>query len=1065
MAEGEKPKKVHKKNAKKEQKKKERQNGGKTEKHNPKAFTFSGGTRSVQKRVQFQLEKAAKKERAPKTDKTPDVPPPFVVVVQGPPGVGKTTLVKSLVRHYCRQRLLELRGPITLVSGRQRRLTIIEAPQDMSAMLDLAKVADLVLCIIDASYGFELETFEFINILQVHGFPRVIGILTHLDGFKDTKQLRKVKKTMKHRFWTEIYDGAKLFYFSGLQYGRYHRLEVQNLARFIAVQKSSILSWRQSHPYILGLRWEDQSDPMLPESAPRKLDLYGYVYGGRLREGSEAHLAGVGDFTISSIKALPDPCPPPVDVEAERRKLQGKDKDKDGRPKKKNALRTLNESHRLVYAPGSDIGSITVDADTMYINVAEAETGFTRKEMEGDIDEEDMPEAVRMVRELQDAPVSRAGRNGEALQLTANKTVRLPPVQAPSADERRPAPGQGASVGLDSASEGEEGGDENEDDEDEDSEEESGAESADEAPDGAAPNGAATGEVDDAEEGAEARQAHRRQVVEGAKRRFQRAPRLEEVIYGRGRGKAVAATTAVLGGAATDHKTLDLFDEDQDDEEKAAQRPAQRGGESLLGNLGDLDGLDTARMPTLPGYSEPWNEERREALKSRKFITGGWSSAEEDEEADPACKAAKAAAAGAEGANPGDGDAAAEAPPPIDQAELEGYKDGAGIATFVRIRLEAVPAACVAELRRDRLLVLGGLLAGESRLGLVQVRVKRHRWHPKLLKSGDAMLMSVGWRRFQTVPTFSLEDRGEKRMRYLKYSLEHAHCAMTYYGPAVPPNTGVMAFRSWNKVGHFRICGTGGVLETAPNFDIMKKLKLVGEPYKIFKNTAFIRNMFNSDLEVNKYLKTKIQTVSGIRGEIKKAEGDRGNFRATFEDRILLSDLVVCKCWIGVQPRQFYHPVVDVEKWRPARLIGELRANAGVAVPDNRDSQYGKQLVRPERKFNTLKIPKALEASLPFKTRPKLDSKKKKNGLSKKCAIVSSERERDINTLLIRLHTVRKEKYRLRKESSGKKKVLKEKRDKFIQDKRDAYTKEAKKKRYIKEGEQEGQKRKSMKLD
>ena len=29
-----------------------------------------------------------------------------------------------------------------------------------------------------------------------------------------------MKKSMKHRFWAELYDGAKLFYLSGLQYGQ-----------------------------------------------------------------------------------------------------------------------------------------------------------------------------------------------------------------------------------------------------------------------------------------------------------------------------------------------------------------------------------------------------------------------------------------------------------------------------------------------------------------------------------------------------------------------------------------------------------------------------------------------------------------------------------------------------------------------------------------------------------------------------------------------------------------------------------------------------------------------------
>ncbi len=63
-----------------------------------------------------------------------------------------------------------------------------------------------VLLLVDASFGFEMETFEFLNILQVHGFPKVMGVLTHLDSFRTAKTLRKTKKTLKQRFWTEIYQ-------------------------------------------------------------------------------------------------------------------------------------------------------------------------------------------------------------------------------------------------------------------------------------------------------------------------------------------------------------------------------------------------------------------------------------------------------------------------------------------------------------------------------------------------------------------------------------------------------------------------------------------------------------------------------------------------------------------------------------------------------------------------------------------------------------------------------------------------------------------------------------------
>ncbi len=54
-------------------------------------------------------------------------------------------------------------------------------------MIDLAKITDLALILIDASVGFEMETFEFLSILQSHGFPSVMGVLTHLDFFKENK--------------------------------------------------------------------------------------------------------------------------------------------------------------------------------------------------------------------------------------------------------------------------------------------------------------------------------------------------------------------------------------------------------------------------------------------------------------------------------------------------------------------------------------------------------------------------------------------------------------------------------------------------------------------------------------------------------------------------------------------------------------------------------------------------------------------------------------------------------------------------------------------------------------
>ena len=252
------------------------------------------------------------------------------------------------------------------------------------------------------------------------------------------------------------------------------------------------------------------------------------------------------------------------------------------------------------------------------------------------------------------------------------------------------------------------------------------------------------------------------------------------------------------------------------------------------------------------------------------------------------------------------------------------------------------------------------------------------------------------------------------------------------------------------------------MVELNQNFRVMKKLKLIGEPYKIHKNTAFIKKMFNSSLEVAKYEGARLQTVSGIRGQIKKMVKtgvQDGCFRATFEDKIKKSDIVFCKAWVQCEIPKFYNPVYSYGNTRLLKSTSEVRKDKDIELKFPKDSQYImreeeeklKQL-REERVHMPLHVPKHISSNLPFKAKAKVkkihdkddEDKRRRTNLLHKLNLPSkrpfkaqfmNENDKKIYSLVQRLGTIDKQKYKDNKKRVEK---IQAKKDEEIAERQEA---------------------------
>ncbi|XP_067866919.1 pre-rRNA-processing protein TSR1 homolog isoform X1 [Heterodontus francisci] len=169
---------------------------------------------------------------------------------------------------------------------------------DIHAILDLAKVADTLMFVLDPYEGWDSYGDFCLSCLFAQGLPSHVFVVQGINDLhvkKRTDTKKNLSKMLEKRFLD-----AKPFHLDTEQ-------EAVLVIRHIAMQKQRHIAFRDQRSYLLAQRvaFEASDESGLVGT----LKVSGYVRGQPLDVNRLVHIVGHGDFQMGQIDGPPDPMP------------------------------------------------------------------------------------------------------------------------------------------------------------------------------------------------------------------------------------------------------------------------------------------------------------------------------------------------------------------------------------------------------------------------------------------------------------------------------------------------------------------------------------------------------------------------------------------------------------------------------------------------------------------------------------------------------------------------------------------------------------------------------------
>ncbi|XP_024973103.1 pre-rRNA-processing protein TSR1 homolog [Cynara cardunculus var. scolymus] len=185
------------------------------------------------------------------------------------------------------------------------RATVLEAPHgDFMACMEMAKIADLIVFVASANCSSEQGSSNYyidefgsrcLSVFRSLGLPSSAIFLRDLPP--DLKRRNDLKKTCISSLASEFPEDCKI----------YPADTKDDLHKFMSLykeQRPTIPHWRTQRPYVMA----QKVDVVADGSGKCTLLVTGYIRARNLSVNQLVHVSGAGDFQMSKIELLKDPC-------------------------------------------------------------------------------------------------------------------------------------------------------------------------------------------------------------------------------------------------------------------------------------------------------------------------------------------------------------------------------------------------------------------------------------------------------------------------------------------------------------------------------------------------------------------------------------------------------------------------------------------------------------------------------------------------------------------------------------------------------------------------------------